>query len=174
MKWIGLVLALGVFPEIIFSQSSSSLLWGTPISFQDFQAIPDKNDSAAARISVSIGLYQWKSNGLVRFSVKAFMEKSESWMKEKFKDEPTLRHEQGHFDIAQIFALKLSGALKDKKSKAFTGDASEVKKLYDLHLQEMNRFQNRYDSATHGGLRTEIQINWQSKIRNELGRLSDK
>lgn len=94
------------------------------------------------------------------------MEKNESWIKEQYKNEEILKHEQGHFDIAHIFAKKLEKNLKEKRFTA--KDINNINAVYDNFLAMMNEVQVRYDEETRGGLNRGAQLRWRRFIEGEL------
>lgn len=149
------------------AQDASSLEWGSPISYDDFESRPNQSDTAAANISVSIllGYVNTKSN-ILRFKVVAVMDKDESWIKEGFKKDHILKHEQGHFDIAQIYARKLKAFLK--KRFYTPRDVRTLHDLYDDFLNQMNEVQVRYDEETRGGWDPVAQSKWRRYIEQEL------
>ena len=166
---IVLILILGaVHPAL--GQDASSLEWGRPISYDDFQSKPDEADTAAANISVSILLgYGNTQNNTLRFKVVAVMDKNESWIKDGFRKAHILKHEQGHFDIAQIFARKLAAELK--KRLYTPRDVRILSELYDDFLHQMNEVQVRYDDETRGGWDPVAQSKWRRYIEEGLSGL---
>lgn len=169
-----LIIALFLFAasNSLFAQGSSSrdhssLEWGSPIVFKDFKSRPDLADTAAARISVSIQLgYYPGRDGVMKFKAAGMMERNESWIKEQYKNVEILKHEQGHFDIAHIFAKKLEKNLKEKRFTA--KDINIINAVYDNFLAMMNEVQVSYDEETHGGLNRGAQARWKKFIEGEL------
>lgn len=151
----------------IRAQGSSSVEWGTPIDYKDFEATPGLYDTAAANISVTILLgYSNTRTGFLKFKVVAVMDKRESWIKDEFRKDHILKHEQGHFDIAHIYAKKLETSLKQKQYTS--GDIATLNRVYDRHLEEMNGLQVRYDIETKGGWDLLAQSKWRRFIQSEL------
>ena len=151
----------------VSAQGSSSVEWGNPILYQDFEAKPMSSDTAAANISVTILLgYSSTRAGSLKFKVVAVMEKDESWIKDEFRRDHILKHEQGHFDIAHIYAKRLESTLKQKRYTP--KDVQLLNKIYDSTLEEMNALQIRYDRETSGGWNALAQSKWRRFIQNEL------
>lgn len=166
LLFIILILCHGTV-QCALAQDASSLEWGGMISYEDFQSSPDEADTAAANISVSILLgYVNTQSNILRFKVVAVMDKDESWIKEGFRKPHILKHEQGHFDIAQIFARKLEAVLK-KRFYSPT-DVRLLSDLYDDFLNQMNEVQVRYDQETRGGWDPVAQSKWRRYIEEEL------
>ena len=150
------------------TQDGSSLAWGTPIRFEDFKAEPNEKDTAAASISVTILLgYSSTRQGDLKFSVSAVMDKEESWIKEEYRrNEEILNHEQGHFDIAHIYARRLGASLKGQR---FTRkDVVKLHAIYDAYLADMHTVQTQYDKETQGGINRDAQKKWKKFIDGQL------
>jgi hypothetical protein len=150
-----------------FSQVNSIVEWAHPISFDDFQAIPDEADTAAARISVTIELgYVPDKQGQLKFQTRALMDRSQSWVKLQHRRNYVLLHEQGHFDLAHIIAKKFEN---DLKAKRYTKDQVPlVEKFYDQFLEMLNQLSLEYDIQTSGGANRDEQRKWLDKIKNDL------
>src|SRR5688572_21216246 len=162
-----LLLMPAVFP--LFGQGTS-IEWGKPISYSDFQSRPEKSDTAAANISVTILLgYSNTKSGELRFRVVAVMDQHESWIRQEFRRDHILKHEQGHFDIAHIYAKKLEASLRTRRYTS--GDVDLLNKVYDQYLAEMNDLQVKYDRETKGGWDALAQSKWRRIIEAELRRI---
>jgi hypothetical protein len=168
MRIFFLLTVLGIGSRAVYAQgSSSSVEWGHPISFEDFEATPLRSDTAAANISVTILLgYSNTPKGSLSFRVVAVMEKNESWIKDEFRRHHILKHEQGHFDIAHIYAKRLETTLRQKRYSE--NDIAALTTLYDQFLEEMNVLQIRYDRETKGGWDALAQSKWRRFIEGEL------
>lgn len=110
--------------------------------------------------------YARKNDGSLRFKVAAVMDRDESWIRDQFRNAAILSHEQGHFDIAHIFARKLEADLKSKRYRV--GDVAELSTLYDNFLEKMNALQMQYDRETRGGLDLKAQARWRKYIHDEI------
>lgn len=162
LHFIALILSTG-----LAAQGNSSLEWGNPITYNDFESQPNRVDTAAANISVTILLgYSNTPSGELKYKVVAVMDKDQSWIKPEFKRDHILKHEQGHFDIAHIYARKLDASLKTKRYTS--KDIKALSALYDRHLEEMNELQIRYDRETSGGWNALAQSKWRRYIEREL------
>ena len=163
-----IILLLIITCPALLAQGTSSVEWGRPITFKDFESIPTEKDTAAANISVTIMLgYSNGADGALKFKVVAVMDKDESWIREDFRtNHVVLKHEQGHFDIAHIYAKKLEARLKGKHYTK--NDVKALQDLYDHFLEEMNTLQVRYDLETKGGMDPVAQSKWRRFIQGQL------
>ena len=79
-------------------------------------------------------------------------------------------HEQGHFDIAEIFARRLNKQMSEYvfNKNTFKDD---LKKIYMSLTSEKDSFQNRYDEETNHSINKEKQSEWLKKIEGFLKEL---
>ncbi|MBX9449849.1 MAG: hypothetical protein KL787_09070 [Taibaiella sp.] len=77
------------------------------LTWDDFQGIPDTTSTGMAGTSSGfVTKSKYTSDSTISIVVSAVFYKKESWVKAEFKDSATLNHEQGHFDIAEVYARK--------------------------------------------------------------------
>ena len=82
----------------------------------DFKAARQKSISYPSALSDTGFKYQLVcSNGMLDIDVAAFFSPNGSWVKPDGKTPELLRHEQGHFDMAELYALRLRKATPDAK-----------------------------------------------------------
>jgi hypothetical protein len=101
-------------------------------------------------------------------SIIAVFYRAESWV--KGRSESALIHEQGHFDISEIFARKLRKRLQEFVPKR--GDLGhQLRSLYDEAESERDAMENLYDKETRHSVDVMGQERWNVRIRNELKEL---
>lgn len=167
-----------IFPGIIaftIPNSDNKLYWtkNKRLSFSDFLGIPDKQDAlneftknnthTFGTITKSIDISYQTQKGKTVFTVYAGMDKKLSWIRND-GDTITLKHEQAHFDICEIYARKLRRDLKKVKS------LSEAKELYNNASADEDAEQNNFDKENtfiSGGLT----LQWEEKIKMSLDSL---
>jgi predicted secreted Zn-dependent protease len=88
-----------------------------------------------------------------------------SWT--KVKTNHILAHEQGHFDISQLFTRKLYKELKAYKFRPETVDR-DVQAIYQRITQEQAAYQNLYDKETNYSRNAAGQESWLQRIEKEL------
>lgn len=100
------------------------------------------------------------------FEVYAHFDKNASWSRKEKQCEALLRHEQIHFNIAQLFAEKLKNDFRDF---SYTKDFdAEVVQLFNRKKLEYQQMQRQYDEETNHSLNKEKQKEWEDFIGNEL------
>ena len=98
-----------------------------------------------------------------------FFIKSKSWAKSKNND-ILLIHEQGHFDIAELFARKLRKAFAEYKFNYKTV-GKDIDNLFLLNKQERAKMDALYDKETKHSQDKQQQILWNKRIKTELNKL---
>jgi hypothetical protein len=153
---------------------NDSIKWSPDykLTFNDFQAKePDKELSKQA---LKYGIHAGNVFVGISFDVKtegnkaiidafAYIIKSKSWLKSA--DEKVLKHEQGHFDIAEIYARKFEQAMKQYQN---VNDVSYWDKLYktlsEIHVEHLQE-QDNYDETAFTSIGQEF---YYKKIQDQL------
>jgi predicted secreted Zn-dependent protease len=99
------------------------------------------------------------------YTITCHFSKSKSWV--LHKTDHILAHEQGHFDIAEVFARKLN---KQMSSYVFNKNTykTELRNIYQGILDEKEALQNQYDAETNHSINKEKQAEWLIKIQTML------
>ena len=95
----------------------------------------------------------------------AGFQKPRSWGRSK--TDYILNHEQGHFDIAEIFARKLNKKMSEYQFNKTTYK-NDLKNIYDGITTEKEVFQDQYDKETDHSRKKEQQAEWLKKIEKML------
>lgn len=148
-------------------ESGDYLPWAhvRPLTWDDFLCEPKRNTDAVALTSTALGIAYNVSNNQLHYEITCGFSKAKSWG--LLKTEYILAHEQGHFDITEIFARKLYKELRDYKfrKRNFRQDVNEI---YDRVVKEKENFQFAYDSLTDHSRNRSIQKEWLEKIQELL------
>jgi hypothetical protein len=143
------------------------------LKWDDFKGTPpdplpvDGGITLKAEITVAIATsWECDERGKLTFEVKAVMEPDSSWATaEAKKDQQLLKHEQGHFDIAEILARKLRKALAELPEPC---DPDKVKELIDKTEADHKAEQKKYDDETKHGTDKDKQKAWDKSIADQL------
>src|SRR5690349_706212 len=79
------------------------------LTWEDFKCEPKTGTDAVASTSTSLGIAYQLVDGKLTYDVTCNFSKVKSWG--SMKTDYILAHEQGHFDITEIYARKLHEAL---------------------------------------------------------------
>lgn len=173
LKLITTLLLLPSLLSVPARKGENDIQWNVtrPLTWADFKSQPDRNATNAALTSSKIIFnYSYGDEKGFSYNIGCVFDKTSSWG--KVKTEYILAHEQGHFDIAEIYARKLNKALKHysfntKKSP------KEVPAIYRELMKEEGALQNQYDSETDFSRDKQQQEIWLNKIQRELGKLGE-
>lgn len=163
------ILALLVFITPLFlsaQQEGNFVDWSDKrLDWDDFKASPVKNSDAAALTATHLGFSYSLSNNRVSYEIICRFDKTKSWG--LVKTEWILKHEQGHFDIAEIFARKLKRELAAYQfnKKTFQKDLDAI---YQRVIEEKEAFQLSYDTETDYSRNKRKQLEWLKKIEGIL------
>jgi hypothetical protein len=170
-KYLWLLLAL---PALAFTQDKDEELidWNSRrlLTWADFKGAPNPNSDAAASTTTYLGIeYKISSKGFT-YDIQCRFSRTRSWGLSK--TEYILKHEQGHFDIAEIFARKLHKEMGEYKFNQ-NSYRKDLREIYERISKEKEDFQNRYDKETDHSRRTVRQTEWNAKISEMLVEYED-
>ena len=111
---------------------------------------------------------------IVNARASSYMDSCKSGYIVKEKSVKLLKHEQGHFDISEIWARKLNKKLqglcgRGKTVKDATDDLQkQVQKAYDESERDRDKMEKDYDKETKGGTDDAKQAEWDKMISDLL------
>ena len=157
-----------ILPLLVLSQlEEGHIKWqeDRKLTWDDFKAAPLKIGSTAAMTTTHLGFSYNITNGIVTYRIECRFEKNKSWG--LVKNEWVLKHEQGHFDIAEIFARKLNKSISEYRfnKNSFQKDLDSI---YKSVVTEKEKFQQQYDEETDYSRIKAKQEEWLKKIESEL------
>lgn len=145
--------------DMIPWHNDKRLIW------DDFLCEPKTGTDAVASTSTSLGIAYQLSNGELKYHITCYFNKEKSWA--LMKTDYILAHEQGHFDITEIFARRLNQALQNYQfnKRTFKRDISQI---YQSIVDEKEEYQKTYDAETDHSRNRKIQYDWLEKIDSLL------
>ena len=169
-----LLFSLFIIPSSGFAQNRDEELleWNASqkLSWNDYKARPDPESDAAASTTSYLGIEYNITSSSFDYKIKSRFSKTRSWG--LHKTEYILSHEQGHFDIAEIFARKLNMKMSEYRfnKRTYQQDLNEI---YNDILDEKEKLQNDYDKETNHSINKERQAEWLKKIKVLLDQYED-
>jgi hypothetical protein len=140
------------------------------LNFRDFKGNPFEDeeytgilDYVLAKISKSIVVQSKSYGSVIKFKVYAAMYREYSWIKNPL-DSASLRHEQGHFDICEIYARML------RKEMIYAQSKDHAKRMFDKISGQEQEEQQRYDKD-NSGTKEGITKKWRESINKRLHEL---
>ena len=162
-----IVIAFFILPLFGLAQGEEFIEWsvGKRLTWDDYLAQPLSSTDAAAITNTALGIEYHIKNNVLSYKISCRFSKTRSWG--KYKTAYILQHEQGHFDITEIFARKLAKEIKEYKfnPRKYQDDLG---KIYKRLMDEKEEYQNKYDKETDYSRNQEKQAEWLKKIEEEL------
>ncbi|OQP67775.1 DUF922 domain-containing protein [Niastella populi] len=148
-------------------QTNNLIPWSASrkLSWSDFTGSPDPRSTNAALTSSNINIeFGYDEEGF-QYSIKCSFDKNRSWV--RIKNNEVLAHEQGHFDIAEIYARKLNKLMKAYRFNAKTA-GTDINQLYENAMKQHRLVQQQYDQETDYSRNKSKQQEWLKKIEADL------
>ncbi|MBS7566388.1 hypothetical protein KHS38_18410 [Mucilaginibacter sp. Bleaf8] len=142
-----------------------------PLTWDDFKARPATGGKYAAEVFPSIAFDEEVAvvNSVieVRLRMKPYLPKSASWVRNGYRDDYTLNHEQRHFDIVKLAAEHYKRHLLTQQLPITNFDGAIHADYLDA-FRDMNNMQQQYDDETQHGINQAAQAQWNERIDKEL------
>ena len=109
----------------------------------------------------------------------SIMDRCQSWsIKKKWSNE-LRKHEQGHFDISEIWARKLDKKLQEMVRNELCGRGrtekeaeadlkKDIDNLFETYVEDEDEMQKKYDKETKNGKNNKQQTSWNEKLSDLL------
>ncbi len=154
-------------PKSAVRESNEFIAW-TPsqrLNWEDFQCEPQHGTDAVASTSTSLGIDYQMQNGKLVYHITCNFSRAKSWG--LMKTDYILAHEQGHFDITEIFARRLNEALQQYEfnKRTFRNDINDI---YQSIVNEKESYQKLYDGDSDHSRNRKEQYDWLAKIQKLL------
>lgn len=154
------------------SPLAAHLIWSAarPLTWPDFQGIPEPESGVDALSSCGLicdpALHR---DGSLRFTVEAYFSHPDSWVDGPDASALLLQHEQGHFNIGEIYARKLRRKLSNTR---FTREGldRQIQAVYQEVFDEYAKAQQTYDEVTAHSTNPAAQAEWDRWMNKELSR----
>jgi hypothetical protein len=132
------------------------------LTWDDFQCEPKRGTDAVASTSTSLGIAYQMQQGRLNYHITCNFSKVKSWG--LMKTDYILAHEQGHFDITEIFARKLNEALMNYEfnKRTFRKDINEI---YQSIVRQKEEYQRMYDGESDHSRNRKSQYEWLERIQ---------
>ena len=171
-----------ILPFILAAQENQSdnlILWDQDLrlGWADFMGEPDASSEYMAlthwRLSYDFKISLINGNASIAGSkVRTYFSRGDSWSKSTSSSVQLLQHEQGHFDLAEVYARKFRKELVGYKFKS--GEyQQEIEAIFNKILAECDKAQVKYDKETEHGIIEADQVRWDENIKEDLEELGE-
>ncbi len=135
------------------------------LTWSDYQGTPLPGSDAVASTFSILGISYRISNNSFQYSIECRFSKTNSWG--LHKTSYILKHEQGHFDITELFARILHQHMSEYRfSRA--SYKKDLQQIYQDVLKKKDNMQQAYDRETKHSINREKQEFWLKKIEAML------
>ncbi|MDZ4793448.1 MAG: DUF922 domain-containing protein [Bacteroidota bacterium] len=163
-----------LLPTALFAQNKGEELldWSASrkLSWSDYKSKPNAESDAAASTTTYLGINYNISSRSFSYQIESRFSKTRSWG--LHKTDYILSHEQGHFDIAEVYARMLHQKMSAYKFNHKTYQ-KDLKKIYEEVTNGKDEMQNKYDRETNHSIKKEEQASWLKKIAEMLEDYAD-
>ena len=161
-----------------------------PIDWEDFLARPPANASANLQAAAICMMVDWNIRLVAEYDygsgrwhaaipigdveVRNAMDPTRSWAAPSESSELTLRHEQSHFDLSEVYCRKLELSLQclsvsaPTSAEARTALSAAIHETAETILRTLEDMQDTYDEETRHGTHAEMQRAWDQRIAGWL------
>ena len=136
------------------------------LKWDDF-TIYNRNRLEAALTATQISYTLNIIDDVMHINVSCVFDKKNSNVVKENKNDYILNHEQRHFDISYIFAMKFIHRLQNESTLTI----DRVSDIYDSIYVDWVAYENQYDLETKYSLSKENQYSWDNKIDQQLNKL---
>lgn len=161
-------------PLLLIAQSRNEELldWDANrrLTWADYKAKPDQDSDAAASTASVLAVSYGISSAGFTYKIECRFSKTRSWG--LHKTDYILSHEQGHFDIAEIYARKLHQRMSAYRFNK-NNYQKELNRIYNEVADEKAAFQQQYDRETRHSIDEIKQAEWLKKISRMLEELKE-
>ena len=159
-----------------FAQSGSDLTWPqhATLTWDDFKGQAPKSEGPPSALSDTGFKYQLLcTNGMLDIDAQAFFSPSGSWVKPNDKNPELLKHEQGHFNMAELYALRLGKAIRDARVNCENTTQANAagEKIVSEFQHRWQDAERRYEEDTKEGTDVAKQTAASNRIDAELAAL---
>lgn len=154
-------------------QDDNKIIWNADrkLTWDDFIGTPDKSSPMQALTAYRIEYSASGTTKLVTVVVTAFFKKTDSWLKAGCAKPSLLRHEQIHFDLAELFARKLRQQLSYCTNLTPENVMDNVKRMCDSSLAVISKTQEQYDKETNHSIIDTAQARWEKMVPEQIKEL---
>lgn len=141
------------------------------LTWNDFKGEIPKIKNGAAISGTGVFTNFSYSNRKINIKIIAVFDCNKSWT--NTDNNEALIHEQGHFDIAEIYARKLRMELSIIGRTKKEGHIMQINKYINDKEQQRKDYNKLYDKETKHSINKEKQKEWNERIAKELEELEE-
>lgn len=137
--------------------------YGRELQWKDFQGCPGPDPKILALTSWRIQFSWDEQDGKAAYIVSPQFVSELSYT--RTADSAVLVHENYHYHLVQLFAIKIRHALQSYQNKSYS---KIPEKIYDSLCASLRKIQELYDKETDHSNNKVLQAIWESRIDHEI------
>ena len=153
------------------TSNTDTIYWSADyqLTWSDFQGKVPKNsyDGKAATLSGLISAVSMSPEDEIIVNIQAVFSRRGSWVKQDGKTASILHHEQGHFNISEVYARRANQLMRAQHFTRANFQAT-ADRIFNKIMEEWSQTQDLYDAATNHSIDTAQQRVWDAKIAKWL------
>ncbi len=167
MKQLLAIPLLVILSSWVTPSADDAMLWdeSRKLQWTDFKGAIDINSHADAATAVNISARPFRKGKKLFYNVEAIFIPSQSWYKSQ--SDQLLRHEQLHFDLAELYARRVRKKISEYRQMGVTNVRDINEAISDV-LRESNEADIRYDMESLHGSLPDVQERWEKQVQTEL------
>jgi predicted secreted Zn-dependent protease len=138
---------------------------GRRLTWDDYKASPRHEGDVAASTTTYLAIEYKIGTNSFSYKIHSRFSKTRSWG--LYKTDYILSHEQGHFDIAEVYARVLNKSMSEYTFNRRTYQR-DLQDIYDEVTDAKEEMQNAYDDQTNHSINKEQQAIWLKRIASML------
>lgn len=157
---------------VSFQKTSDLIYWsGKNLSWSDFKGKPnpESNGVASTYSYIDMHIKSITSDSAI-VKIKGVFSTSKSWV--RYGDKVILSHENGHFNISELYSRLLKKKIAETNFTQ-TECRNKLNRLFVQYDEEMDNYHNTYDDETESSMNNEQQKKWEKKIEKQLQELEN-
>lgn len=155
-----------LFFTAVVCYSQDTIYWSPcyQLKIEDFNGTPDTTKSDLANSYIQIDYTYSVVNNQVNFKINCYFLKNLSWT--KYNMAAIMEHEQCHFDIAELFALKLEQRFKAYKTTNRV--QQDLAAIYNMTIRELYAMGDLLDAKIKGAKNDAPQKEFMAPIKKQI------
>jgi len=156
---------------LLSQNKEKTIAWSKdrPLRWEDFHRTPPSKTTNGGITATNVVLTFLDNQGSIKVQAVFFTKKS--WVIPKYKSDYALKHEQIHFDIAELYARMLKRKIVEYKEFSLGNFRKKCKNIEYQLYKKRRAEQKKYDRDTNYSRNIKKQEEWNIKIAERLDEL---
>src|SRR5690554_66480 len=144
------------------------------LHWSDFQGKVEESSNLAALATMALPYkFETEVESKIDFTIQVYFIKSDSWAKKEEENDLLLKHQQLHFDIAELHRRKVVKELINSEINSDNYKATLKQIVGRFWGDEYPKMQNQYDDDSNFSQNIKGQIEWIKFVKEELEKLHE-